>query len=136
MCRRAIEPRNGLWTLPAGFMENEETNMEGAAREAMEEANADMRDMTLFSVFSIPHINQIYTMYRGTLHQGKASAGDESEEVALVEETEIPWQEMAFPVVIETLKLYFKDRSAGSFNTHYGEIIRQADNKLHVTLFD
>ena len=83
LCKRAIEPRLGLWTLPAGFMENGETSMEGAARESMEEANADMRDMELFSVFSIPHINQIYTMYRGTLHQGSASPGAESQDVAL-----------------------------------------------------
>lgn len=136
LCRRAIEPRIGLWTLPAGFMENQETNLEGAAREASEEANADVRDMNLFCMFSIPHINQIYTFYRGTLHQGKASAGDESEEVALVAEKDIPWDEMAFPVVVETLKLYFEDRAKGIFRTHCGEIIKQEDKKLIVTVYE
>ena len=134
LCRRSIEPRSGLWTLPAGFMENEETNLEGAAREAMEEANADMRNLSLFCMFSIPHINQIYTFYRGVLHEGKASAGEESEEVSMVREEEIPWHEMAFPVVVETLKLYLKDRSKGQFNTHYGEIIKQEDNSLKVKM--
>lgn len=127
LCKRSIEPRSGLWTIPAGFMENSETNMEGAAREAMEEANADMKNMSLFCVYSIPHINQVYTIYRGTLHQGKASAGEESEEVALVKEKEIPWSEMAFPVVIETLKLYYEDVTKNVFTTHHGEIIKQDD---------
>ena len=136
LCRRSIEPRRGLWTLPAGFMENEETNMEGAAREAMEEANADMRNMILFCMFSIPHISQIYTMYRGELHQGQASAGDESEEVSLYNEDEIPWDELAFPVVIETLKLYFNDRSNGVFKTHYGEILKQEDQSLKIKMIN
>lgn len=130
LCRRSIEPRSGLWTLPAGFMENEETNMQGAAREAREEANADVRDMNLFCIFSIPHINQVYTFYRGTLHQGKASAGEESEEVGLVAEEDIPWDELAFPVVTETLKLYFKDIAIGKFEVHSGEIIKQPDKKM------
>lgn len=134
LCRRAIEPQSGLWTLPAGFMENQETNLEGAAREAQEEANAEMRELKLFSVFSIPHRNQIYTMYRGELHQGLASAGEETLEVAMVSEADIPWQEMAFPVVIENLKLYFADRRAGEFKIHYGEIVKQNDGELKVTM--
>ena len=136
LCRRSIEPRSGLWTLPAGFMENQETNAEGAAREAREEANADVRDMNLFCMFSIPHINQVYTFYRGNLHKGQASAGDESEEVALVAERDIPWEELAFPVVVETLKLYFKDRASGKFHTHCGEIIKQQDKKLVTTVYE
>lgn len=136
LCRRAIEPKKGLWTLPAGFMENQETNMEGAAREANEEANADVRDMSLFAIFSIPHINQVYTFYRGTLHEGKASAGDESEEVALVAEQDIPWDKLAFPVVIETLKLYFRDRQHGGFRIHCGEIIKQSDMSLTVSIYE
>lgn len=134
LCRRAIEPKSGLWTLPAGFMENQETNLEGAAREAKEEANADMRDMKLFSMFSIPHRNQIYTMYRGELHQGIASVGEETMEVELVSEENIPWQEMAFPVVVENLKLYFEDRRKGEFGTHYGEIVMRDDGELEVTM--
>jgi ADP-ribose pyrophosphatase YjhB (NUDIX family) len=136
LCRRSIEPRSGLWTIPAGFMENNETNMEGAAREAMEEANADMRDMRLFCMYSVPHINQVYTIYRGILHEGVASAGDESEEVALVKENEIPWDEMAFPVVVETLKLYYEDVSMGMFKTHHGEIRKQENGQLVATRLD
>ena len=134
LCRRVIDPQSGKWTLPAGFMENEETNLEGAAREAREEANAEMRDMKLFSMFSIPHRNQIYTMYRGTLHEGQASAGEETLEVAMVREEDIPWNELAFPVVVENLKLYFEDRKRGQFGTHYGEIIRQSDGELCVNI--
>ena len=130
LCRRSIEPRSGLWTIPAGFMENNESNMEGAAREAMEEANAELQAMSLFCVYSIPHINQLYTIYRGTLHQGKASAGEESEEVALLSEPEIPWNEMAFPVMAETLKLYYEDLSKGEFSIHHGEIRKQDDGQL------
>lgn len=132
LCKRAIEPRYGTWTLPAGFMENGESSMSGAAREAMEEANADMRDMTLFSMFSIPHINQVYTFFRGILYKGIASPGDESLEVMLVAEDEVPWEMLSFPVVLETLKLYFEDRKSGSYATHYGEIIRQNPKTIHV----
>ncbi len=124
LCKRAIEPRLGTWTLPAGFMENGESSMSGAAREALEEANARVRDMKLFCVFSIPHINQVYTMYRGVLDEGMASPGDESLEVRLTSEGEVPWGELSFPVIIETLKLYYRDRQSGSFSTHYGEILR------------
>ena len=124
MCKRAIEPKYGSWTLPAGFMENGESSMLGAAREAMEEANAKMHDMKLFSVFSIPHINQVYTMYRGVLHQGLASPGEESLEVKLVSEDDVPWDRLSFPVIMETLRLYYEDRKSEDFSTHYGEIIR------------
>ena len=124
LCRRAIEPRYGTWTLPAGFMENGESSMFGAAREAKEEANAQVRDMTLFCVYSIPHINQVYTMYRGVLEKGLASPGDESLEVMLASEDDVPWDNLSFPVIVETLKLYYGDKQAGNFSTHYGEIIR------------
>ena len=132
LCKRAIEPRIGLWTLPAGFMENSETNIEGAARETAEEANAKIENMQLFSVFSIAHINQVYTMYRGDLVGGEASPGIESLEVALLTEAEIPWENIAFQVISETLKLYYEDRKKGSYTTHYGDIIKQADNSFIV----
>jgi len=135
LCKRAIEPRHGLWTLPAGFMENAETNMEGAARETAEEANAEVDNMQLFCVFSIAHINQVYTMYLGDLVDGQASAGEESLDVALLSEEEIPWQEIAFQVINETLKLYFQDKKQGSFKTHYGDIIKQDDNSYSVNYF-
>ncbi|UCB55593.1 MAG: NUDIX hydrolase [Thiotrichales bacterium] len=124
LCRRAIEPRYGTWTLPAGFLENGESSMFGAAREAEEEANAQIREMTLFCVYSIPHINQVYTMYRGVLDKGLASPGEESLEVMLASEDEVPWDNLSFPVIVETLKLYYRDKQTGNFSTHYGEIIR------------
>ncbi len=135
LCKRAIEPRHGLWTLPAGFMENEETNREGAARETAEEANAKIDNMKLFCVFSIAHINQVYTMYRGDLVKGLASPGVESLDVALMGEDEIPWQNMAFHVISETLKLYFQDKKKGEFVTHYGDIIKQSDDSYIVNYF-
>ena len=135
LCKRAIEPRIGLWTLPAGFMENRETNIEGAARETAEEANAKVDNMQLFSVFSIAHINQVYTMYRGDLVAGEASPGIESLDVALLTEDEIPWENIAFQVITETLKLYYKDKKQGRFSTHYGDITKQADNSFTVNYF-
>ena len=135
MCKRAIEPRHGLWTLPAGFMENSETNMQGAARETAEEANAVVDNMGLFCVYSIAHINQVYTMYRGDLVGGKASPGIESLETALLTENEIPWQELAFKVVSETLKQYYKDKLHGEFNTHYGDITKHDDGSFTVDYY-
>jgi len=135
LCQRAIEPRYGLWTLPAGFMENEETILQGAVRETAEEANAAVENMRLFCVFSIAHINQVYTMYRGDLVNGQASAGEESLDVALLKESEIPWQDIAFQVINETLKLYFQDKKQGEFKTHYGDIIKQHDNSYIVNYF-
>ena len=131
LCKRAIKPRYGLWTLPAGFMENAETNMQGAARETAEEANAKIENMKLFCMFSIAHISQVYTMYRGDLVAGAASPGVESLEVALFNESEIPWQNIAFQVITETLKLYYQDKKKGEFKTHYGDIIKQ-DNESYI----
>ena len=135
LCKRAIEPRYGLWTLPAGFMENAETNIEGAARETAEEANAQVENMQLFCVFSIAHINQVYTMYRGDLVGGMASPGAESLDVALLDESESPWKSIAFQVMHETLRLYYQDKKKGVFNTYYGDIIRQADGSFMVKYF-
>jgi len=132
ICRRAIEPRKNLWTLPAGFMENGETNLEGAARESREEANAEMMNMQLFSVYSIPHISQVYTFYTANVREGIASPGAESLETKFVSEEEMPWEELAFPVVRETLKLYYEDKRNGKFTTHYGDILRQPDGSIIV----
>jgi len=99
MCRRAIEPRRGFWTLPAGFMEEKETSEEGAAREAMEEANAHIRVRDLLAVYNIPRISQVQLMYRAELLSEAVSAGPESLEVALFTWDEIPWDELAFPSV-------------------------------------
>jgi len=132
LCRRAIEPRYGLWTLPAGFMENGETTQAAAAREALEEANAVGRDLELYGVFNLPHISQVYLLFRGQLHEGHASAGAESLEVRLCTEAQIPWEELAFPVIHETLELFFEDRRRGVYPVRMGDIIRGADNRIEV----
>ena len=121
-CRRAIQPRYGLWTLPAGFLENSETISEGAARETMEEANADVEVIDLFSVFTLAHINQVYMLFRATLKTPHFGPGMESLEVELLDESQVPWDQLAFAAITETMRLYFADRKAGGFRTHIGEM--------------
>lgn len=125
MCRRAIEPRHGLWTVPAGFMENGETTYEGAMRETLEEANARVEVDDLFVTVNLPHINQVYMLFRARLLDLEFSPGDESLEVELMDEGQIPWDEMAFPTVTEALKLYFADRRQGRFMVHMLDIVRE-----------
>lgn len=108
LCKRAIEPRYGYWTLPAGFMENLETTQDGAAREAYEEAHAGADELRLFAVYNLPRLSQVYLMYKGQLRDGYCKAGEESLEVGLFEEADIPWNELAFPVVTETLNRHFE----------------------------
>lgn len=131
MCKRAIEPRYGKWTLPAGFMENEETVHEAAARETHEEATANVANMSLYTMYNLPHISQVYVMFRAELVAGKASPGIESLEVALMDESEIPWDDLAFPVIRESLQRYFDDKRRGNdFALHYGDI-RKISNQEH-----
>jgi len=132
LCKRAIEPRLGSWTLPAGFMENNETTLQAAARESFEEANANILNMSLYCTYSIPHISQVYMMYRGTLLDGYSSAGEESLETRLYAEQDIPWNEIAFPVITETLKLYFTDKRNNNLKTRDGEIYRDDTQKIVV----
>ena len=127
LCRRAIEPRYGYWTLPAGFLEDYETTMEGAARETREEALAEVDISELYTLINLPQINQVYVMFRGTMRDGEFGAGEESLDVRLCREEDIPWDEIAFPVVEQTLKLYFRDRRRGRFGTYTGDITRPAD---------
>lgn len=115
LCKRAIEPRLGLWTLPAGFMENAETVEQAALRESMEEANARVRLDQLYTVFSLPHANQVYMMYRATLLDEKFFAGPESQEVRLFREEEIPWEQLAFRTIYQTLRYFFEDRRRGEY---------------------
>ena len=122
LCRRAINPRKGFWTLPAGFMENDESTQQGAARETLEEANARVEISQLYTTFNLPHINQVYLLFRGDLLDLDFSPGEESLEVALFHESDIPWNQLAFPVISETLKFYFADRAAGSFIHRTGDI--------------
>ena len=130
-CRRAIQPRYGLWTLPAGFLENSETISEGAARETMEEANAEVEVIDLFSVFTLAHINQVYMLFRATLETPHFGPGIESLEVELLDESQIPWDQLAFAAITETMRLYFADREAGSFRTHIGEMRPIEGSKIH-----
>lgn len=109
ICRRAIEPRYGLWTVPAGFLENNETLAEAARRETLEEAEAAVTNLALHSIFNIAYINQVYIMFSADLAGPKASPGAESLEVKLVPETDVPWSELAFPVIRRSLELYFAD---------------------------
>lgn len=125
ICRRAIEPRYGMWTLPAGFMENEETVEEGAKRETMEEAGASLNGLSPFAMFSLPFVSQVYLMFRARLSGPTFAAGHESLEVKLVSEADIPWGEIAFPVIEETLRLFLSDRKTGGFGFHSGTIFRQ-----------
>jgi ADP-ribose pyrophosphatase YjhB (NUDIX family) len=122
LCRRAIEPRYGLWTLPAGFMENGETTAEAGVRETLEEANARVEPLELFSLIDIPYLNQIYMLYRATLLDLAYSAGSESLEVELFTEANIPWDDIAFPAITETLTWYFEDRKRDRFVLHTGAI--------------
>ncbi len=122
LCKRAIEPRYGYWTLPAGFMENQETCRQAAQRETIEEAGANIELHELFSVLSVPHLDQVHLFYRATLVDTNYLAGTESLEVALFAEHEIPWDEIAFATVGQTLKFFFEDlkrvRAGGQFSLH------------------
>jgi len=115
LCRRAIEPRLGFWTLPAGFMELGETLAEAARREAREEANVEVELEALYTLFSLPHISQVYAFFRGRMPAEEFSAGEESLEVRLFHEHEIPWDDLAFETVRRALRLFFQDRQGGNF---------------------
>jgi len=123
LCKRAIEPRHGFWTLPAGFMENGETTEQGALRESWEEARANIDVHGLYTMFNLPQINQVYLFYRGTLSDLNFGAGTESLEVALFSGGEIPWRELAFPVIKKTLKHYFADRVSGEYPIRNEDLI-------------
>jgi ADP-ribose pyrophosphatase YjhB (NUDIX family) len=122
LCRRAIEPRYGLWTVPAGYMENGETTLQGAARETLEEANARVEVGALFAIFNIPHISQVYMLFRARLLDADFSAGAETLEARLFAEGDIPWDDIAFATVRQTLNHYFNDRKRGEFHFHIGTI--------------
>ena len=124
LCRRAIEPRHGLWTLPAGFMENGETTEAAAQRETLEEANARVELQGPYTLFSLPDIDQVYLIYRARLLDLDFGPGPESLEVELFTEEQIPWEQLAFPTIRETLKRFFADRRSGRFSLHTGVIRR------------
>lgn len=123
MCRRAIEPRCGFWTLPAGFMENHESTEQAAVRETQEEAHAEIEIGPLYTVWSIPHISQVHLFFRSRLLNLDFKAGSESLEVALFREAEMPWEQLAFASVRDTLKRYYSDRRIGVYGFHSGDIL-------------
>jgi len=122
LCKRSIEPRYGFWTVPAGFLENGETVSDGAKREALEEAEARVEILSLYTVFNLTEINQVYLLFRSRLLDLDFGAGEESLEVKLYQEAEIPWDAMAFMAIKESLRLYFMDREKGLFPLHMGRI--------------
>lgn len=130
LCKRAIEPRRGYWTLPAGFMENDETTGDAAMRETEEEAGARIRLHELFSLVNVPHVHQAHLFYRADLLDLDYQAGIESLEVELFTEAEIPWADIAFPTVEFTLRAYFSDLKklrdgTGGFSLHTEDIRRR-----------
>lgn len=125
LCRRAIEPQYGLWTLPAGFMECGETLAQGAARETCEEAEAKVTNEHLYCIYDIPNIAQVYMIYLAELVEGKFGAGAESLECALFAEDDIPWDTLAFPSMTLTLTHYFNDKKSGHFPLRIETIHRE-----------
>lgn len=125
LCKRAIEPCSGLWTLPAGFMENQESLEEAALRESREEANANLEIESVYSIISLPHINQVYVLYRAKLLDLDFFAGPESLDVQLFNEDEIPWESLAFKTIEKTLQRFFEDRKSGQFNVYNGVISKR-----------
>ena len=122
LCRRAIEPRYGYWTLPAGFMENSETAAQGAARETLEEAGAHVELGAPFSMISVPRVNQVHLFYLARVVDLDFKPGEETLEVALFEEAALPWKDIAFRTVGLTLKLWLSDRKAGAFTFHAEDV--------------
>jgi ADP-ribose pyrophosphatase YjhB (NUDIX family) len=116
MCKRSIAPRSGYWTLPAGFLENGETMLAGGLREMEEEACAHAKEGTLYRIYDLPYINQVYVFFLSRLNNEKYAAGSESEEVRLFAEVDIPWKEIAFPVVSEALRDYYRERKESTDN--------------------
>ena len=122
LCRRAIEPRYGYWTLPAGFMENDETTAQAALRETLEEAGAAVELQQPFTLISVPRVNQVHLFYRARLRGIEFKPGEETLEVALVDEAAIPWRDIAFRTVAFTLKRWFEDRSRGNYQFHAADL--------------
>lgn len=122
LCKRNIEPRRDKWTLPAGFMELNETTAEGAARETVEEAGAEFEMQEIFSLLNVVRVGQVHLFYRARLLSDRFDPGPETVEARLFTESEIPWDEIAFRTVKETLERFFADRRAGRFGFHTVDI--------------
>jgi len=129
LCKRAIEPRYGYWTLPAGFMEIGETVGDGAIRETAEEAGAKIELEGLYSMIDVIHAEQVHVFYRARMLGPELDPGPESLEARLFEEKDIPWDELAFKTVIRTLRWFVADRREGSFDIHTDSILYQPREK-------
>ena len=127
LCRRAIEPRSGFWTVPAGFMELDETVQQGAIRETWEEARARVELLAPYSMFNLPHVNQLYIIFRARLMDLEFEPGPESEDVRLFTEQDIPWNDLAFGTVRQTLRFYFQDCPLNRFPMRSGTIVPNAN---------
>jgi len=123
LCKRNIEPRFGKWTLPAGFMELNETVAQGAARETVEEAGAQFEMQALFTMMNVTRVGQVHFFYRAQLTSDKFDPGYETQEARLFAEHEIPWYEIALRTVRETLQHYFADAKTGQFELHHVDIV-------------
>lgn len=128
LCKRAIEPRYGYWTLPAGFMENDETTAEAAMRETREEAGANIELGKLFSLLNVARVHQVHMFYLATLTDLDFAPGEESLDVRMFSEADIPWDDLAFPTIRTTLELFFADRArireGGDYGFHAQDITR------------
>ena len=134
MCKRAIEPRLGKWTFPAGFLELAETSGQGAAREAQEESQALIEIGELFVVINVPYVSQLYLIHRARMTAPHFGPTTESSEVVLMREDEIPWDQIAFPTIWHSLKFFFADRAAGQPGFHTLDLThppkRHADREI------
>lgn len=122
LCKRAIEPRLGFWTLPAGFMENGETIADGALRETIEEAGARVVLQDLFAAYDVIEVHQVHVYFRARLLDLEFAPGPESLDVRLFREQDIPWDQLAFRTVVMTLRAYFADRAQGTYTLHTGAV--------------
>ncbi len=122
LCRRNIEPRYGKWTLPAGFMELGETTAQGAVRETVEEAGAQIELGGLITLINVVHVGQVHLYYRATMLSDALDPGPETIEAALFDEADIPWDELAFTTVQITLQRFFEDRRQGQCSFHVADI--------------
>jgi len=125
ICKRDIEPRKGKWTLPAGFLENNESVREGAMRETFEEARARVDIIAPYRLFDLAFVSQVYLMFRARILVPEFGPTHESSEVKLVHENDIPWNDIAFPVIKRTLVDFFNDRTAGAFEFQSHELSNQ-----------
>ena len=128
LCRRAIEPQHGLWTLPGGFMENGESSLDTAIRETVEEACARITLQGLYSLYNVTHVNQVHLFFRASLLDLDFAPGRESLEVALFAEHEVPWDRIAFTAVAGTLRQYFADLPSGQFPLRLADVLLDDNN--------